>query len=80
MNVGVFYIFYIQRTEDTYKNLCFNLQVKLQPTETVSRQGCQQERDGNAITMLILHHLGDLSKDGLFTSLRKLDGSHRSFD
>ena len=57
MNVGVFYIFYIQRTEDTYKNLCFNLQVKLQPTEIASRQRCQPVRDGNAITMTIPHHL-----------------------
>lgn len=56
MNVGVFYIFYIQRTEDTYKNLCFNLQVKLRPTETASRQRCQPVRDGSAITVMIPRH------------------------
>lgn len=52
-NVGVFYIFHIPRTEDPYKNLCFNLQVKLQPTETVPRQRCQPVRDGNGTTMQI---------------------------
>ena len=57
VNVGVFYTFYIQRTEDTYKNLCFNLQVKLQPTEIASRQRCQPVRDGNAITVMIHRHL-----------------------
>ena len=72
VNVGVFYIFYIQRTEDTYKNLCFNLQVKLQPTEIASRQRCQPVRDGNAITMTIPHHLAaaaqSLSRVRLFVT------------
>lgn len=45
MNVGVFDIFCSERTEDTYKNLCLNLQVKSQPTIIVSRQRRQQGRD-----------------------------------
>lgn len=45
MNVGVLGIFYSERTEDTYKNLCLNLQVKSQPTIIVSRQRWQQGKD-----------------------------------
>lgn len=84
-NVGVFYNFYIQRTEDTYKNLCFHLQVKLQPMETVFKQGCQGVKNGNTTrippsrySFWDLWHL--LPKVSLLTSLRKLDGSSRSSD
>jgi hypothetical protein len=46
MNVGVLDIFYTEKAEDTYiQNLCFNLQVKSQPTTIVSRQRWQQGRD-----------------------------------
>lgn len=38
MNVGELFIFYIERTEDTDKNLCLNPQVKSQTMTVVSRQ------------------------------------------
>lgn len=66
MNVGVLYIFYIWRAEDTHKNLYYNLQVKLQTTEFPDKAAKQWEMAMPPQCRFFVTTGTLLSKDGLY--------------